>query len=430
MIVALVGLGTVGREVANLLLAEHQSILDRTGADLRLSVIVDKDLSIREGLALPPNVQFTDDLQAAMNDPSVGAIVELIGGIEPARSIHLDALKRKKHVVTANKALLAEHGSDLLREARRQGVQLRFEASVAGGIPIIKSFTEALAANRIERLYGIINGTANYILTQMSQKGLSFDEALKEAKRLGFAEADPTFDIEGTDTAHKLTLLCRLAFGVEMPFSHLSYEGISNLSQLDLRYAAELGYTVKLLAVAVRRGDAIEARVHPALIPSSHPLASVSNEFNAVTVVGDRVGEMMFYGRGAGGRPTASAVVADLIDIALGRAYGGVVAYDSKIRIIPKEESVSKWYLRFNVEDRPGVLGQLATILGVHRISIEACLQKGAPVDGAVPVVLQTFESKESDIRRATDEISQKGFIREGTRLIRVEPLKSSGGAG
>ncbi len=427
MIVALIGLGTVGREVAKLLLTEQQAIFERTGADLRLAVIVDKDLNPREGLALPSNVRFTDDLGAALNDSSIGAVIELIGGIDPARQIQLESLKRKKHVVTANKALLAEHGPDLLKEARRQGVQLRFEGSVAGGIPIIKSLTEALAANRIERLYGIINGTANYILTQMSQKGLSFEEALKDAKRLGFAEADPTFDIEGTDTAHKLTLLCRLAFGADMPFSLLSHEGISNLSQIDLCYAAELGYTIKLLAVAVRRGDAIEARAHPALIPNSHPLAAVSNEFNAITVIGDRVGEMMFYGRGAGGRPTASAIVADLIDIALGRAYGGVIAYDAKLRIISKEDSISKWYLRFTVEDRPGVLGQLATILGKHKISIEACLQKGGPVDGAVPVVLQTFESKESDIKQATNEIGQMSFIREGTRLIRVEPLRSSG---
>ncbi|OGH56277.1 MAG: hypothetical protein A3G34_06255 [Candidatus Lindowbacteria bacterium RIFCSPLOWO2_12_FULL_62_27] len=425
MRVGLIGLGTVGREVARLLLEERRAIFERTGAELDLRVIVDKDLSPREGLALPADVRFTDDLGAIMEDPSIEAVVELIGGIEPARKIHLEALRRKKHLVTANKALLAERGSELFQEARRQGVQLRFEASVAGGIPIIKSFTEALAANRIERLYGIINGTANYILTQMTQKGLTFEEALREAKRLGFAESDPTFDVEGTDTAHKLALLCRLAFGVDIPFSQLSYEGISKLSQLDLQFAAELGFTVKLLAVAIRRGEGIEVRAHPALIPSGHPLAAVSNEFNAVTVVGDRVGEMMFYGRGAGGRPTSSSVVADLIDIALGRAYGGVVNFDSKLRIITKEDSISKWYLRFTVEDRPGVLGQLATVLGRHHISIEACLQKGAPMNGAVPVVLQTFESNESAVRQAIDEVARMSFMREGARLIRVEPLRA-----
>lgn len=425
MNIALFGLGTVGREVARLLLTEERMIQERTGAELKLRVIVDKDLAPREGLSLPSSVRFTDDAGAAMNDPSIGVVIELIGGVVAARKIQMDALKRKKHVVTANKALLAEHGDELLSESRRQGVQLRFEGGVAGGIPIIKSFTESLAANRIERIYGIINGTANYILTQMFQKGLSFAEALKEAKRLGFAEADPTFDVEGTDTAHKLALLCRLAFGVNMPFSQLSHEGISHLSQLDLRYAAELGYTIKLLAVAARRGDALEARAHPALIPSGHPLASVANEFNAVMVVGDRVGEMMFYGRGAGGRPTASAVVSDLIDIALGRSYGEIVHHHSKLRIIPKEESISKWYLRFTVEDKPGVLGQIATVLGKHKISIEACLQKGAPTGGTVPVVLQTFESKEADVRRATDEIKRMKFIREETRHIRVEPLTS-----
>lgn len=422
---ALFGLGTVGKEVARLLLTDRQLIRERTGADLELAVIVDKDLTPREGLTLPSGVRFTDDASTAMKDPSIGVVIELIGGLGPARKIQMEALKNKKHVVTANKALLAEHGDELLEEARRQGVQLRFEGGVAGGIPIIKSFTEALVANRIERLYGIINGTANYILTQMLQKGLSFAEALKEAKRLGFAEADPTFDIEGTDTAHKLVLLCRLAFGVNMPFSQLSHEGISKLSQVDLHYAAELGYTIKLLAVAVRRGDAIEARAHPALIPTAHPLASVSNEFNAVTVVGDRVGEMMFYGRGAGGRPTASAVVSDLIDIDLGRSYGAIVSHRSKLRIIPKEESISKWYLRFTVEDQPGVLGQIATVLGKHKISIEACLQKGSPAGGSVPVVIQTFESKESAICKATDEIGRMKFIREETRRIRVEPLKS-----
>ncbi len=425
MNVALVGLGTVGREVAGLLLNEKLSIQTRTGADLRLTVVVDKDLTPREGLALPSSVRFTDDLAAAIEDPAVGVVIELIGGIDPARRIQMEALKHKKHVVTANKALLAEHGAELLREARRQGVQLRFEGSVAGGIPIIKSFTEALAANRIERLYGIINGTANYILTQMHLKGCGFDEALREAKRLGFAEADPTYDIEGIDTAHKLTLLCRIAFGVDMPFQNLSHTGISQLSQLDMRYASELGYTIKLLAVAVRRGDALEARAHPALIPNDHPLAAVSDEFNAVMVVGDRVGEMMFYGRGAGGRPTSSAVVADVIDIALGRSYGEIVSYDTKLRILAKEESVSKWYLRFTVEDRPGVLGQIATVLGQHRISIEACLQKGGLTNGAVPVVMQTFESKESDIARAIDDIGRLMFIRESTRLIRVESLRS-----
>lgn len=427
--IALIGLGTVGREVARLLLAERQSIKARTGADLHLRVVVDKDLRPRDGLSLPPGVRFTDDLSAAIGDPSIGAVIELIGGIEPARKIQMAALKNKKHVVTANKALLAEYGSELLKEAGRRGVQLRFEGGVAGGIPIIKSLTESLAANRIERLYGIINGTANYILTQMSKRGMSFDEALKEAQKLGFAEADPTFDIEGTDTAHKLALLCRLAFGVDMPFRLLLHEGISKLSQLDLRYASDLGYTIKLLAVAVRRGDALEVRAHPALIPSTHPLAAVSNEFNAVTVVGDCIGEMMFYGRGAGGRPTASAVVSDLIDIALGRSYGAVAAYHSKLKIISKEESISKWYLRFTVEDQPGVLGQIATVLGKHKISIEACLQKGAPVNGAVPVVLQTFESRESAVRRATDEIGRMKFIREDTRRIRVETLQSAGGS-
>ncbi len=423
--VALIGLGTVGKEVARLLLYERESILERTGADLRLKVVVDKDLAPREGLRLPSEVRFTDDIAAALDDPSIQTVVELIGGIEPAKSFHRRAIENKKHVVTANKALLAEQGGDLLKLAASRGVQLRFEAGVAGGVPIIKSFTESLAANRIERLYGIINGTANYILTQMTQKGLSFDEALKEAKRLGFAEADPTFDIEGTDTAHKLTLLCRIAFGVEMPFQQLSYEGISKLSLIDLRYAAELGYTIKLLAVAIRRGDAIEARAHPALIPYAHPLASVSNEFNAVTVVGDRVGEMMFYGRGAGGRPTASAVVADLIDIALGRSYGKAVSFSSNLRIVPRDESVSKWYLRFSVEDRPGVLGQIATVLGKNRISIEACLQKGNPVDGAVPVVMQTFEACERDVRQAIEEIARLATIREETRRLRVEPLTS-----
>ncbi|MBI4179096.1 homoserine dehydrogenase [bacterium] len=429
MKIALVGLGTVGREVARLALEEREMIRRRSGADLELVVIVDKDLTPRADLSIPRQVKFTDDLSAAMSDASIAAVVELIGGTGAARDVQLEALRKKKHVVTANKALLAERGAELLKEAAQNGVQLRFEGSVCGGIPIIKSLAESLAGNRIEELYGIINGTANYILTQMVRQGLTFEQALKEAKRLGFAEADPTFDVEGTDTAHKLTLLCRLAFGVDLPFDRLSYEGISKLSPLDLRYAADLGYTIKLLAVAKRRPEGLEARAHPALIPSSHPLAAVSNEFNAVTVVGDRVGEMMFYGRGAGGRATASAVLSDLIDIALGRPSGGLTAYDSGLRIIPKDASVSKWYLRFKVLDRPGVLGQLATVLGSHHISIEACLQKGGPVDGAVPVVMQTFEAKESDLRRAIEGISRMDFIREPTQTIRVETLRSDGTA-
>lgn len=422
MNIALLGLGTVGLEVARLLIEDAQRLKHITGEPLPLAAIVDKDLSPRAGFKIPKSVRFTDDLASVLADPSITVLVELIGGTKPAKTFVRDALRAGKHVVTANKALLAESGPELRAEADRAGVQLRYEASVGGGIPIIKALGESLAANRVQKLYGILNGTANYILTQMLEKELPFAAALKDAQRLGFAEADPTLDIDGSDTAHKLAILTRMAFGANIEIGAIAKEGIGEITQQDLQYAREMGYAIKLLAASSLQKDGLEVRVHPALVPRLHPLASVKNEYNAVFVVGDRVGELMFYGRGAGGRATATAVVADIMDIASARrAPRVVVPVSGEPRLLPADEYVCRFYLRFTVIDAPGVLGRLTTALGEHQISIESFLQKEHAGERQVPVVVQTQEVQEGRIRGVVAKIDRMEIVKAPTKIIRVE---------
>jgi homoserine dehydrogenase len=376
-------------------------------------------------VALPAGA-LTTDANAVVDDPEVQVVAEQMGGIEPARTLLLRALRNGKDAVTANKALLAECGDELFRAAAEQGVELMFEASVCGGIPIIRSLTEGLVANRIRSLYGILNGTTNYILTKMTEEGGSFEEMLRQAQAQGFAEPDPAFDVDGTDAAQKLAILSRIAFGSAVRVEQVFREGIHRVGGQDIAFARELGYTIKLLAVARLTEDGrLEARVHPAMIQSATLLANIRNEFNAVEVVGDAVGTQVFYGRGAGELPTASAVVSDIVDVAGRRCGGGrrsmsVWAREERLPVVPMEEIVTSYYFRFIVLDQPGVLAQIARILATERISIESVIQHGRSTD-TVPLIIMTHEATERAMRRAVAEIDRLSMVKEPTHVIRVE---------
>jgi homoserine dehydrogenase len=355
-------------------------------------------------------------------------VIELIGGLEPARTFVLRAMAAGKHIVTANKALLAHHGAELYAEARQRGVTLAFEAAVAGGIPLIRSVKEGLVANRILSCYGIVNGTCNYILSKMTDAGEDFAVVLKEAQAHGYAEADPTFDIEGIDSAHKLQILASLAFRTYVGLKDIYTEGISAVTQQDIAYAAELGYRIKLLAIAKSSDGGIEVRVHPTMIRASSPLAAVSGVFNAVFITGDSVGDLMFYGRGAGQMPTASAVVSDTVEIA-SRLANGIPALhldlpelgEPALPLRPMESIRSAYYLRVMAADRPGVLSQVAGVLGRNDISIVSVIQKGRATAEAVPVVMMSHEANERDMRTALAEIDRLPVVAARTTMIRVE---------
>ncbi len=431
--IGLLGLGTVGAGVVKLLDSHRALLEERAGCRLTLARIADLDVrSPREGLDLSA-LPLTADAQAVLGDPSIQVVVELIGGLEPARTFILRALGAGKHVITANKALLAHHGPELYEEARRRGVHLAFEAAVAGGIPLIRAVKEGLVANRILSLFGIVNGTCNYILTKMTDEGLDFGMVLKEAQAHGYAEADPTFDIEGNDTAHKLQILVALAFRTFVGLKDIHTEGITRVSAQDIGYARELGYRIKLLAIAKATAGGVEARVHPTMIAASSPLAAVSGVFNAVFITGDAVGDLMFYGRGAGQLPTASAVWSDTVEIARRIAHGiattglelpaaGAVA----LPVRPMESVRTCYYLRVMAQDRPGVLSKVTGILGDHDISIASVIQKGRATAEAVPVVLMTHEAQERDMRAALVAIDRLADVPLPTTMIRVEPPEGS----
>src|SRR5499426_3711596 len=379
---------------------------ERAGARLTLAAVADTDLTrAREGLDLK-SLPMTGDAARVLLDPSIHIVIELVGGLEPARSFISRALAAGKHVVTANKALLAHHGVELYEEARRSGVALGFEAAVAGGIPLIRAVKDGLVANRVLSMAGIVNGTCNYILSKMTDENLDFSEVLKEAQAHGYAEADPTLDIEGLDSAHKLQILATLAFRTAVDLKDIYTEGITAVTQQDVVNATELGYRIKLLAIAKASEGALEVRVHPTMIPASSPLAAVSGVFNAVFMTGDNVGNLMFYGRGAGQLPTASAVWSDALEIARREAHG-IPALESDLPSLgrnplplrPVDEIRSAYYLRVMALDRPGVLAQVAGILGRHDISLVSVLQKGRARGGAVPVVMMTHEARERDMR-------------------------------
>ncbi len=427
--VGIIGFGTVGAGVVQVLKENGDEIARRLGARLRLVKVADKDLESDRGVPLEAGL-LTAEVGEVVENPAVDIVVELVGGYEPARTFLARAIAAGKHVVTANKALLAVHGDELFAAARARGVDVGFEASVGGGIPILRAVREGMAANRVRTVYGILNGTTNYILTEMKEKQESFERVLKEAQRLGYAEANPTFDVEGIDAAHKITLLATLAFGRKVPFAGVYTDGLSRITPQDIEYAEELGFDIKLLAVAKDDGRRLDVRVHPTMIPSTHLLAGVRGVYNAVYVDADFLGPSLYYGQGAGRRATASAVVGDLVEIArdvlLGvswrvppRAFQEESLGEARLK--PIEEVVCQYYLRFTALDKPGVLSRISGILGQYGISIESVVQKGRAAGQAVPLIIMTHEAREADIRHALGEIEAEAVTLGGPTLIRIE---------
>jgi homoserine dehydrogenase len=424
--VGLVGFGTVGTGVARILLDQGDKLRAKTGIRLVLKRICDVDTTTDRGLALPDGV-LTDDLGALLDDPEIEVVIELVGGTTVARDITLRALRAGKNVVTANKALLAEAGRELFQAAKDHGVSISFEASVGGGIPVIAAIRDGLIANDIASIIGIVNGTCNYILSRMAAEGTPYEQALAEAQASGYAEADPTLDVEGIDTAHKLAILAALGFAADFHYHEIHIEGITGIDPLDIAYAAELGYTLKLLAIGKRFDNELELRVHPTLLPVEHPLASVHEVFNAIFVRGSAVGETMFYGRGAGQMPTASAVVADVVDTLLGKAKR---TFD-RMRLLPGrteslrvrgiDETRCRYYLRFSALDRPGVLARIAGEFGRHDISIASVIQKERHATQAVPLIITTHRAVEANLREALAAIEPHGVTEGQPVVIRVE---------
>ncbi|MBI5873012.1 MAG: homoserine dehydrogenase [Candidatus Omnitrophica bacterium] len=423
--VGIIGLGTIGSGVVKALREKRRLIAERSGVDLYLSLACDTRRSIAKKLGIPPSL-FTTDPQEVIRSDKIDVVVELIGGHHPAKELILQSLKNGKHVVTANKALLATDISEILSVARKSAKQLKFEASVCGGIPIIKALREGLVANKVDSFYGIINGTSNYLLTKMREESLSFFEALALAKKKGYAERNPRFDVEGIDAAHKLIILMFLAFAKLIPFEKIFREGISDISELDIKYAQEMGLVIKPLAIAKKVGDDLEARVHPTLLPRNHMLAAVNGVFNAVLCRGDMVGDMLFYGRGAGSFPTASAIISDLVDLGKGCLPEGPFVSLAKPRVKrvrQVEEIISSYYLRFTALDKPGVLAKIAGVLGKHHIGIAQVSQKEYRRAKFVPVVMITDRSREKDLRKALEDIDKLAIVKSKTVKIRMEVI-------
>ncbi|PYS05237.1 MAG: homoserine dehydrogenase [Acidobacteria bacterium] len=426
--VGIIGLGTVGTGAFRILRENAELIRHRVGVPVEVSKIAVRDAGRDRGLAIPAGMLTTNPAQV-IEDPNIDIVIELIGGYEPAREFILSAISRGKHVVTANKALLAVHGSEIYEAARRAGVTIGYEASVGGGIPVIKALKEALAANRILSIYGIINGTSNYILTKMTEEERSFPDVLAEAQRAGYAEADPTFDVGGIDTAHKLAILVNLAFGAHVDLKDIYTEGITSISPLDIDFGKVLGYKLKLLAIAkMHEGGQAEARVHPTMVPDDYPIAKVGGVYNAIQIVGNACDDIMLYGRGAGSMPTGSAVVADVMDIARQiliepsrKLPAGDGMAQAAVKLQPMQSIVSLYYFRFMALDQPGVLAQISGILGRHRISIAQMIQRGRKQGGSVPLVIMTHKALERDIQTALVEIKSLACITEDPILIRVE---------
>ena len=424
--VGILGFGTVGAGVADGLLKHRDVMAKRLGVDIVLRKIADLDITTDRGISVPEGV-LTTDAKGVIADSEVQIIVETIGGTGIAKTFVLEALKNHKCVVTANKKLLAEYGKEIFDTAAANGVDIYFGASVGGGIPIIRVLREGLAGNGIESIHGILNGTCNYILTRMENEGLPFDEVLRDAQKLGYAEANPSLDIDGFDTAHKACILAALAYGFQPKVEEVDVKGIRNLAGDDVRYAADFGYRIKLLARVARVGDEVEVGVGPTLVPMTHMLASVNDAFNAAWVKGDMSDYTMYYGRGAGRAPTASTVVGDIGDIARNLAHGetrymrGIPNYaEGQVKLRAAGEIASSFYLRFNVADKPGAFGLIATILGAHGVSISAASQKAAGTDGFAPVAVLTHEAKTADLAAALAEITKSGMIAGEPVSLRV----------
>jgi homoserine dehydrogenase len=424
--IGIIGFGTVGTGTVRLLLENKDILKERLGFEINLRRVAVRDILRKRGIKVPKGV-LTTDVDSLLNDPQIDIVVELIGGIDTAKDYILKAVRNGKHVVTANKALLAIKGNEIFTAAQKAGVEIGFEAAVAGGIPIIKVIREGLVANKIKAVYGIINGTSNYILTKMTEENVEFSDALKEAQDLGYAEADPTLDIEGIDSAHKLAILASLSYSIPVPYKNIYTEGISHLSTQDIAFASELGYKVKLLAIAKESDKGIELRVHPTMLPKDYLISKVEGAFNAVYVEGDATGSTLYYGRGAGDMPTGSAVVSDIVDIARDirkNAIGRVpiiTRTGRDIRIKKIDDVVSMYYFRFSALDRPGVLSKISGILGNYNISIASVIQKGRRIGEAVPLVVLTHEAKEKDVRQAIKEIDRLAVVMDKTVFMRVE---------
>jgi homoserine dehydrogenase len=427
--IGLLGCGTVGTGVAKLLIENKDLLTARVGADLNLKWVADIDIETDRGIQFPEGV-LTTDAQKVLTDPDIDMVIEMIGGDGIAKDFMLQAINNGKHIVTANKALLAAHGNELFAAAARNGVDLAFEASVGGCMPIIKSVRESLVANHIKSMTGILNGTCNYILSKIEDEGVSFQEALAEAQRRGYAEADPTLDVEGTDTAHKIAILAALAYGMEINLKDVYTEGISRITPLDIEFAGQFGYRIKLLAISKFQNQRVEARVHPTMMPFKNLLTSINGTVNAITISGDAVGDILLYGRGAGMMPTASAVVSDIVDIARNILSGTVrrippLSYQResirRIPVLPIDDLVTHYYFRFAAQDRPGVLSTISGILGKYNISIRSVHQKGRKTNGSVPLVMLTHRAKEVDVKRALAEISDLNVVSDEPVLIRIE---------
>jgi len=430
--VGLLGIGTVGGGTFTVLQRNAEEITRRAGRPIRITVVADKNLELAKKIT-GGTCRVTDDAFSVVSDPEVDIVIELIGGCGVAKELVLKAIANGKHVVTANKALLATHGNEIFKAAQDKGVMVAFEAAVAGGIPIIKALREGLTANRIEWIAGIINGTTNFILSEMRDKGLSFDTVLKEAQRLGYAEADPTFDIEGVDAAHKITILSALAFGIPMQFDKAYIEGITKLDAIDIKYAEQLGYRIKLLGITKRTPEGVELRVHPTLIPTKRLIANVEGAMNAVLVQGDAVGATLYYGKGAGAEPTASAVIADLVDVTRMHTADPEnrvphLAFQpnamADLKILPMDEVQTSYYLRLRVQDKPGVLADITRILADEQISIDAVIQK-EPGEGEdqADLIMLTHLTREKRINAAIKKIEALGVVAGKVTKIRLEEL-------
>ena len=434
--VGLLGIGTVGGGTYTVLKRNAEEITRRAGRPIRIVTVADKNLELARQVT-GGEVKLTDDAFSVVTDPGIDIVVELIGGYGVAKELVLKAIENGKHVVTANKALLAVHGNEIFAAAQARGVMVAFEAAVAGGIPIIKALREGLTANRIEWLAGIINGTTNFILSEMRDKGLSFAEALQDAQALGYAEADPTFDIEGHDAGHKITIMSALAFGTPVNFDACYLEGISKLDSRDIKYAEELGYRIKLLGITRKSAKGIELRVHPTLIPESRLIANVNGVMNAVRVDADMVGETLYYGAGAGALPTASAVVADIIDISrlitadTGNRVPHLAFQPSQVKpqnMLPMDEISSSYYLRVEADDKPGVLGQIANLLAKEGVSIEALIQKGVIDKTIAEIVILTHSTVEKHIKAAIAAIEALESVARPVVMIRMESMHGRNG--
>ncbi|MBF0412070.1 MAG: homoserine dehydrogenase [Desulfamplus sp.] len=436
--IAILGCGIVGTGVAKLLMDKQKVLESKIGASLNLKYVADLDTQTDRGIKFREGV-FISDAAKAIDDPEIDIVVELIGGKNVAKDFILRALKNGKHVVTANKALIAEYGNTIVRTAATNSVDFAFEASVGGCMPVIKTIRESLVANRINSITGILNGTCNYILTKISQEGCPFDVALKEAQAKGYAEADPFLDIEGHDSAHKLSIVTALAYGMEINIKDIHVEGISRITPMDIEFAREFGYTIKLLAISKNNTDKVEARVHPTMIPTTHPLAHVHGSMNAVTINADATGETMLYGAGAGMMPTASAVLSDITDIArnimvssqnetssaTSRRRVPILGFQdsniTQIPIMPVTEINTCYYIRLAAVDRPGVLSKITGILGDRSISIQSVHQKGRRYNGPVSIVMITHVAIEKDVQLALKEIANLDVIPEEPVVIRIE---------